>query len=430
MTEAETVETKRKRQDSIKGSETTPVAAVDANEDLLISTPQEADEPSSAPPSPLPTASSPAKKPRVNLDDAEKGDDDQESSSGSEAAADAAHSVEAIELASEPQSVSVPAPAPTPAPTKVFGMGFGFASAAKKASPFAAYTSATSGFAKYAVKKDVEEESTEQSKAAAAVDDGEDGEKEKEDEQDEQTKVLSPKQSTKTFEDMLATQGAETLESTAAPSVAPAEPTSPTEPVRTFEEDETCRFTTKGKLFELASGNWKERGGGQFKINQHNDNKRRRMVMRTDLTFRLILNAPMFAGMKAVCERRFVRFACFDADSKTPTTFALRFPNEAAAKSAFAAIEQNIPGATDSAETVGDAAEQGADETSAASSRASSEEAASEHEADGSEAADEEAGEDEEEEEAVSDYGDESEEEHEGYEDPEDQDSENADDAN
>ncbi|KAJ1723659.1 hypothetical protein LPJ53_002042 [Coemansia erecta] len=427
MTEAETVETKRKRQDSIKGLETTAAAAA-SNDDLLIPTPQEAEEPSSAPPSPLPTASSPAKKPRVNLDDAAKVDDDQVSSSGSEAAADAAHSVEAIELTSEPQSVSVPAPAPAPVPTKVFGMGFGFASAAKKASPFAAYTSATSGFAKYAVKKDVAEESvTQTTVAAAAADGGEDNEEEKdcEKEEQQQVKVLSPQQATKTFEDMLATQGAETLESTAAPTTTLVEPTSPTEPVRTFEEDETCLFTTKGKLFELAGGNWKERGGGQFKINQHNDSKRRRMVMRTELTFRLILNAPLFAGMKAVCERRFVRFACFDADSKTPTTFALRFPNEAAAKSVFAAIEKNIPSDADGTQKTADdeTAEQGADGASAASSRASSEEAASEHASGESDAADEE----EAEEEAGSDHGDESEDDHADFAEPEDEASENED---
>ncbi|KAJ1844973.1 hypothetical protein LPJ57_009364 [Coemansia sp. RSA 486] len=213
------------------------------------------------------------------------------------------------------------------------GFGGGFASAAKKASPFAAFTnSSISGFAKYAVKKPEE---------PAVSKEGEAAEESVVDNDKPQTDLASPKQSTQSFEAMLSVQGDQTLETKT--NVHADKPINPDVPVRTFEEDETCLFSTKARLFELAGGNWKERGNGQFKVNKHTDNGRRRMVMRTDLTFRLILNAPLFSGMKAACERRFVRFTCFDAESTAPTNFALRFPTDAAALSAYQGIIENVP---------------------------------------------------------------------------------------
>ncbi|KAJ2711591.1 hypothetical protein H4R19_003174 [Coemansia spiralis] len=116
------------------------------------------------------------------------------------------------------------------------------------------------------------------------------------------------------------------------------------EPVRTHEEDETCLFSTKAKLFELDDDNWKERGGGHLKVNRHNDSSRRcRLVMRTDQTFRLILNVPLFPAMKLSHERRFVRFTCLNTDTMAPATFVLRFASDAMATDAHRAISDAIP---------------------------------------------------------------------------------------
>ncbi|KAJ2467607.1 hypothetical protein EV174_006385, partial [Coemansia sp. RSA 2320] len=165
-----------------------------------------------------------------------------------------------------------------------------------------------------------------------------------------ETAVGQSKRPQKTFEDLLTTKGKETLNLTSpvatplTPGFAHNAPTTPTVPVRTFEEDETCLYSTKAKLFELQNAAWKERGNGQFRLNRMNDDASKcRMVMRTDLTFRLILNVPLFHGMKAVCERRFVRFTCFDVQSKLPITYALRFTTDAMAADTYARISAHIP---------------------------------------------------------------------------------------
>ncbi|KAJ2605264.1 hypothetical protein H4R99_001244 [Coemansia sp. RSA 1722] len=332
--ETDSAENKRKRQDSIKKDVVQePAVAV-----VVVGSVSEVDTPETTE-VPVPEqVSSPSKKPRTSTTGESE---EEEAGSSNEDAQTATQSVQAIEIEKKPASATKPAfgGLTTAAGNKVFGMGFGggFASAAKKASPFAAFTnSSISGFAKYAVKKPEEPVVSKEGEAAeeSAVDNDK-----------PQTDLASPKQSTQSFEAMLSVQGDQTLETKT--NVHVDKPINPDVPVRTFEEDETCLFSTKARLFELAGGNWKERGNGQFKVNKHTDNGRRRMVMRTDLTFRLILNAPLFSGMKAACERRFVRFTCFDAESTTPTNFALRFPTDAAALSAYQGIVENVPAEED-----------------------------------------------------------------------------------
>ncbi|KAJ2707102.1 hypothetical protein FB645_001078 [Coemansia sp. IMI 203386] len=333
--ETDSAENKRKRQDSIKKDVVQePAVAV-----VVVGSVSEVDTPETTE-VPVPEqVSSPSKKPRTSTTG--ESDEEEEEGSSNEDAQTATQSVQAIEIEKKPASATKPTfgGLTTASGSKVFGMGFGggFASAAKKASPFAAFTnSSISGFAKYAVKKPEEPVVSKEGEAA---------EESVVDNDKPQTDLASPKQSTQSFEAMLSVQGDQTLETKT--NVHADKPINPDVPVRTFEEDETCLFSTKARLFELAGGNWKERGNGQFKVNKHTDNGRRRMVMRTDLTFRLILNAPLFSGMKAACERRFVRFTCFDAESTTPTNFALRFPTDAAALSAYQGIVENVPAEED-----------------------------------------------------------------------------------
>ncbi|KAJ1644853.1 hypothetical protein LPJ64_003512 [Coemansia asiatica] len=347
--ETDSAENKRKRQDSINKEAALEPSAAPVPE---VDTPEASE-------APVPEqVSSPCKKPRTSTTgDSDEGSSNEESSA--EDAKTATKSVQAIEIEKKPMAVTEVAVAASevseassalpasntsaaPAAKPTFGMGFGsssssgFASAAKKASPFAAFTSSTSGFAKYAVKKPEEPVSPKAPVSSKATTSSSTAPDDK-----PQTDLASPKQSTQSFEAMLSEQGDQTLETKATAHTD--KPVNPDVPVRTFEEDETCLFSTKARLFELAGGNWKERGNGQFKVNRHTVNGRRRMVMRTDLTFRLILNAPLFSGMKAACERRFVRFTCFDAESSVPTNFALRFPTDAAALAAYQGIVENIP---------------------------------------------------------------------------------------
>ncbi|KAK2733113.1 hypothetical protein FQN57_002305 [Myotisia sp. PD_48] len=83
----------------------------------------------------------------------------------------------------------------------------------------------------------------------------------------------------------------------------------------TGEEGEETRFSCRGKLFHFIGGEWKERGIGTFKLNvtelvstgssgeseksaTGNSKKAARFLMRTDGVFRLILNVPLYKGMK------------------------------------------------------------------------------------------------------------------------------------
>jgi hypothetical protein len=71
------------------------------------------------------------------------------------------------------------------------------------------------------------------------------------------------------------------------------------EPVKSGEEEESTLFSQKAKLFELESGEWKERGIGTIKLNQATTGKQAaRLVMRKEQVLTIILNAGIFAEMK------------------------------------------------------------------------------------------------------------------------------------
>ncbi|CDH58010.1 hypothetical protein RO3G_16054 [Lichtheimia corymbifera JMRC:FSU:9682] len=110
--------------------------------------------------------------------------------------------------------------------------------------------------------------------------------------------------------------------------------------VKTGEEDEKTLYQTKAKLYvmEQSTGNWKERGAGTMRINTKetaSGTQQTRIVMRADTVFRVILNLPMFEGMKfLIMQDKFVRFAGFETvvkdDGKSETNlvnYALRVAN-------------------------------------------------------------------------------------------------------
>ncbi|GAN06253.1 conserved hypothetical protein [Mucor ambiguus] len=127
--------------------------------------------------------------------------------------------------------------------------------------------------------------------------------------------------------------------------------------VTTGEEDEDTIYQTKAKLLVLdaASGNWKERGVGTFRINMKEEENKKvlqtRLVMRTDSVYRVILNLLLFQGMKVfIMQDKFVRFAGFETNVKEDGTsetklvsFALKLSNPSIAKEVCEQIISCIP---------------------------------------------------------------------------------------
>ncbi|KAJ6172588.1 hypothetical protein N7470_001655 [Penicillium chermesinum] len=66
------------------------------------------------------------------------------------------------------------------------------------------------------------------------------------------------------------------------------------------KEEELTSFSCKAKLFKFLDGEWRERGIGTFKVNCRYDHGRLvgRMIMRADGALRVMLNSPVFKGMK------------------------------------------------------------------------------------------------------------------------------------
>lgn len=135
-------------------------------------------------------------------------------------------------------------------------------------------------------------------------------------------------------------------------STAPAPKSAPTREfkeahVETGEEDEQELFRSRAKLYSLESAEagprWKERGVGMLKLNLHTERKSARLLMRTEATLRVILNTPVYTGMKfdKATERslRFLGFEEDDKEEKKATTFLVRFTTRDVASELVTAVE-------------------------------------------------------------------------------------------
>ncbi|KAJ1940754.1 hypothetical protein FBU59_003713 [Linderina macrospora] len=151
----------------------------------------------------------------------------------------------------------------------------------------------------------------------------------------------------KSFEVMLSDGSSKSLE-TATTEQKPK--VVETVEIKTHEENETCVFSTKAKLFQFKDGDWKSRGKGHFKVNQHKIDEKCRLVMRTDITFQVMLNSMLFHGM-AVRRRdeKSVFFVCIDHQSNKLASYILALDNEDLAQEAYSAIRNHIPGTVDNA---------------------------------------------------------------------------------
>ncbi|CBQ68568.1 related to YRB2-Ran-GTPase-binding protein involved in nuclear protein export [Sporisorium reilianum SRZ2] len=104
---------------------------------------------------------------------------------------------------------------------------------------------------------------------------------------------------------------------------------------KTGEEDEKSIHSIRAKLYTMAPDqSWKERGTGTLRVNVpklSSDKRPARLVMRADGILRVILNVPLFKGMKCELHEKFVRIVALE-DTK-PVHYAIKLsnPNNAAA---------------------------------------------------------------------------------------------------
>lgn len=109
--------------------------------------------------------------------------------------------------------------------------------------------------------------------------------------------------------------------------------------VVTGEEDEEEKFRVRAKVFILQDGRWLERGIGQLKLNQGGGAAR--LVMRTEATLRLALNAPLYDGFKFDrASERAVRFLDMSADP--PKCFLIRISNKTDVDRLIDAVDQSL----------------------------------------------------------------------------------------
>lgn len=115
--------------------------------------------------------------------------------------------------------------------------------------------------------------------------------------------------------------------------------------VITGEEEEETLLQVRGKLYALCPQNqWKERGSGQLKLNvRRADGSGARLVMRKEAVYALLLNVPLFQGMKCFLAQdpRYIRFSIIE-EHKT-LHYNLRVSNAKIAQELLEEINANIP---------------------------------------------------------------------------------------
>ncbi|KAI0794663.1 hypothetical protein C8Q74DRAFT_1366079 [Fomes fomentarius] len=115
--------------------------------------------------------------------------------------------------------------------------------------------------------------------------------------------------------------------------------------VTTGEEEEDSVYQVRGKLFTLSMQNqWKERGTGMLRLNvRREDGGGARLVMRKEAVYTVLLNAPLFKGMRCFLAQdpRYIRFSIIEAGATTH--YNLRVSNAKIAQELLDEINARIP---------------------------------------------------------------------------------------
>jgi hypothetical protein len=128
--------------------------------------------------------------------------------------------------------------------------------------------------------------------------------------------------------------------------------------VETGEEAEETVFSCRAKLYHFEGKEWKERGVGTFKINtawapssEESLERKSRLIMRTDGVHRVVLNTPIFKGMKVGTpegnEPTGKTLNITGMEAGKPTLFALKVSSFRSATSFIEAACSHANGRTD-----------------------------------------------------------------------------------
>ncbi|KAF9101455.1 hypothetical protein BGX29_005608 [Mortierella sp. GBA35] len=106
---------------------------------------------------------------------------------------------------------------------------------------------------------------------------------------------------------------------------------------REGEEGERTVYEVRAKLFGLEDGEHKDLGVGQFRVNEHTESGKRRMIMRTGGTGLITLNSWVIQGMPPQRLRNVLTI--FAIEGGKPRRFMLRVKEEHAAHELLMALE-------------------------------------------------------------------------------------------
>ncbi|KAL0250596.1 hypothetical protein I308_102779 [Cryptococcus tetragattii IND107] len=109
------------------------------------------------------------------------------------------------------------------------------------------------------------------------------------------------------------------------------------------EENEDTVIEQRGKLNRLEDGEYKLEGLGQFKLKRtkNEEDKKRRLLMRTDGNGNVILNMAVKSTFNPSAEGPYLKFLGFNMDGK-PTPYALRVKNAEAANTLLEGLKKEV----------------------------------------------------------------------------------------
>ncbi|AAW40748.1 hypothetical protein CNA01910 [Cryptococcus deneoformans JEC21] len=125
------------------------------------------------------------------------------------------------------------------------------------------------------------------------------------------------------------------------------EPSSPSKNLASVagagEENEDTVIEQRGKLNRLEDGEYKLEGLGQFKLKRtkNEEDRKRRLLMRTDGNGNVILNMAVKSTFNPSVEGPYLKFLGFNMDGK-PTPYALRVKNAEAANTLLEGLKKEV----------------------------------------------------------------------------------------